>query len=176
MTESRQEKLKRRLFTCPIILILRLWISSSSHSFELMIWPKCGHCSTNSMSFPPITKLDWIQNWDRRIERWRHFCFSAPSSGQNYFRSDFKTVRNANNLWKVVNVTLIVNRCRSIEWLPQIYPEAPPSGRNCLRSMIHLKYEAYWTENVKQMLYKSQFKLSVKDDNYDAYKTANIKI
>ena len=31
---------------------------------------------------------------------------------------------------KNANVTLIANRCQAIDWLPQIYSEAPPSGQN----------------------------------------------
>jgi hypothetical protein len=37
------------------------------------------------------------------------------------------------SLTKNVNVTLIANRRRAIEWLPQIHSEAPPSGQNYFR-------------------------------------------
>jgi hypothetical protein len=41
---------------------------------------------------------------------------------------------------KNVNATLKANRPRAIEWLPQIYSKAPPSGQNYLRSnsKLHL--------------------------------------
>jgi hypothetical protein len=35
---------------------------------------------------------------------------------------------------KNVNVTLIVNRRRAIDWLPRIYSEPPPSDQNYFRS------------------------------------------
>ena len=65
------------------------------------------------------------------------YC-EATRSGRNYFRSDLKSVKIANNVLKVrainekcknVNVTLIANhQCRPIDWSPEIYSESLPSG------------------------------------------------
>ena len=69
----------------------------------------------------------------------------APPSGQNYFRSDFKTVKIANNLRKVREIdekcqyNTIANRCRATDWLPQIYSEVARSGQNYFRFISSVK-------------------------------------
>jgi hypothetical protein len=40
---------------------------------------------------------------------------------------------------KNVNVTLFANRLRDIDWLPQIYSKAPPSGKTTSSPILKLE-------------------------------------
>jgi hypothetical protein len=74
---------------------------------------------------------------------------------------------------------------QDIDCLPQIYSEASPSGQNNFRFILNVKVNITElitlninvTENRKYQCSKTyQFNLIVLDENYDACKTADIKI
>jgi hypothetical protein len=64
-------------------------------------------------------------------------------SGQNYFRSDFQTVKMANTLslekTKNVNETLMANRCLVIDWLSQIHCKASLAAKTTSGPILELK-------------------------------------
>ena len=72
------------------------------------------------------------------------FALGRHLAVKNYFRSDFKNCINPEYVQKGRldrkndKLTLIENRCRTIDWLPQVYSEAPLAAKTTSGQILKL--------------------------------------